>query len=577
MSQPSPPPSAALIPTPSDQGTGAPMISATWVDRARWEGYVASGAWREETIGAAFAAVAAERPDQVAVVDGSTQLDYAELDELVGALAGWLVERGVAPGQAVGFQLPNWWEAVVVHLATLRVGGVVLPLHMIYRQHELRFVLDQARPAIVFTPDEFRGVPYRANAREAVADLERPPRLVTVRGVLDGFADLLADRVTPPAASRGEPSDIALLMYTSGTTSAPKGVLHSHQTLQRAADDLVALFDLGPDDVALVSSPITHVAGLLRMHVPLCLGGTAVLMDRWDPGEALDLILAHGCTYTGGAVPFVAGLVLAARDRGAPAASLPLRCGPVGGTDVPPDTVALCEEVLGVPFSRVYGLSEGITATGSGPRDDFDTRSGTDGRPLPGMEVRIVAPDGTDVEAGEVGEIALRGPANFLGYVDASLNDGTFLPGGWMCTGDLGRFDGRGRLLVDGRKKDIIIRGGENISVREVEDLLAGHPAVAQVVVVSMPSERLGEQGCAYVVPVPGADLTLERLTDFLRGRQIAPQKLPEHLVVVPDGLPVNATGKVERVVLRADIRARLAGEPALVVAGSSEGVGSRG
>jgi len=280
-------------------------------------------------------------------------------------------------------------------------------------------------------------------------------------------------------------------------------------------------------------------------------------MDEWTPAAALETTLAHGCTFTGGATTFIRGLLDAARERGLDAEAIPLRRGPMGGADVPASVVYAAHEELGARFTRIYGATEGVTVTGT-PLDLPLARSAeTDGRPLPGYELKIVLEDGSEAPAGVTGEILVRGPSNFVGYLDPRLNEEIFHEGSFITLGDLGDLDADGFLRVRGRKKDIIIRNGENISAKEVEDLLAGHPAIADIAIVGVPDQDTGERGCAYVVPRPEAgDLTLEALCAYLDTRQIAKQKYPEYLVLV-DELPRTASGKVQKFRLRDDARTR--------------------
>jgi cyclohexanecarboxylate-CoA ligase len=536
------------------------VIRATHFDDSRAAWFRDGGWWADETITDTLVRCAHSFAQKAAIVDGDTTLSFATLNELTARLAGALAAHGIGRGDVVSWQLPNWWEAAVVHLATARLGAVSNPLQMIYRQSELRFVVAQAGSKALFVPHEFRGVPYAAHAQEVCEALAGRPLLVAVRGPDCSFPALLERGEDERTSS--SPDDVVLLLYTSGTTAEPKGALHSHNTLQRAGQDLIAHFGIASDDVLFVPSPMTHITGLLYgVQVPAVLGATAVLLDRWEPAVALDLVVNNGCTFTGGATPFVRGFVDAARARGMGPTDVPLSRGSCGGADVPPSLIVEADRALGARFSRVYGLTEGVTVTAS-PLVDLERCASTDGRPLPGHELRIVEGN-EDVSPGAVGEIVVRGPSNFLGYLDDRLNADTFMTGSWIRTGDLGRADGAGFINVEGRKKDIVIRGGENISVREVEDLVSEHPAVADVAIVAMPDPVVGERACAYVVTRPGTDLTLPELVGFLRAKQIAPQKYPERLVILPGELPKTPSGKVQKYKLREDIRRRLAAEPA--------------
>ncbi|WP_373068599.1 AMP-binding protein [Gemmatimonas sp.] len=490
-------------------------------------------------------------PTRTVIIDGAVSLDFKTLDRMVNALAAWLIDHGVGRGDVVSFMLPNWWEAIVAQYAILRVGGVINPLHMIYRQAELAFVFDQCQPKVVIGLGQFRSTDYGKVLREACDVAASRPRLLTVRAEDDELNGILRGSAHQSATVNASADDIALLLYTSGTTASPKGVLHSHNTLMRATKDLRDLFDFTTDDRLFMPTPITHVSGLLySMSMPALVGCCVVFQDVWEPDQAMEIVLEHGCTFTGGATPFIKGLVASAIARGIGPHDNPLLRGSCGGADVPAKVIEDAESVLGAQISRVYGLSEGITVTGSRSHDDIERRATTDGPVLPGFDVRIVTPHGLDAGPDEEGEIWVRGPATCLGYLDASANDGAFAVGSYFRTGDLVRRDASGYVSVSGRLKDIIIRGGENISAREVEELLMSHPQIDEVAVVGIPDERLGERVCAFVVTRSDETLELSDVTDFLRAKKIAPQKLPERLELI-DELPRTPTGKVQKFALR--------------------------
>jgi cyclohexanecarboxylate-CoA ligase len=302
---------------------------------------------------------------------------------------------------------------------------------------------------------------------------------------------------------------------------------------------------------------VTHITGLLLgFLMPWSQGAGAVLMDQWDAERALDLILDHGCTFTGGAPPFIRGLIDATRRRGLGPDDIPLTRGPCGGADVPPSLIREAADVLGARFTRIYGSTEGVTVTGAQPDQPFAFAAESDGPPLPGHEIRIVDDAGRDLPPGVSGEILIRGPSNFVGYFDPALNADCFDKDGFFRMGDLGQWDAGGCIRIQGRKKDIIIRNGENIAAKEVEDLLITHELVREVALVGVPDPDTGERACAYVVPADGTSPTLADLCGALQAAQIARQKYPEFLVLV-DALPKTASGKVQKYRLRDDARAR--------------------
>lgn len=508
-------------------------------------------------------AAARRAPDALAIVEGARRIHYAELDQLVDRAARLLVGLGVERGDVVTVQLPNWWEANVIVFAALRIGAVVNPVVPIYRHRELRFIVDQAAPRLIVVPHRFRGVDHVEMVLEVLDDVgaRDATDVVAVRvdgaipdGCTDFASSLPADADVADVASDPEPTDIALLLYTSGTTADPKGVLHDHRTLALENASIVELFDLDGSTSVFMPSPVTHITGLLYgVLLPPALAVPVALLDVWDPTGARRLLDDEGCTFTVGATPFLQGLVDVYAD---PPGRCPLQAFACGGADVPPDLVVRARERLDATVVRIYGSSEFPTVSSGGPLDDEHVAATTDGRPIGAVECRIAAPDDG------VGELEARGPELFLGYLDGAVNDESFTPDGWFRTGDLASIDAAGAVTIRGRRKDIILRGGENISAKEIEDLLHEHPDVKEVAVVAMPDPVMTEKACAVVVPVAGRTPTLDELTSFLATHRLARQKLPERLELV-DELPATASGKVQKFVLREWVANRIGTEPA--------------
>ncbi|MEQ8718423.1 MAG: AMP-binding protein [Acidimicrobiales bacterium] len=523
------------------------MIEATHqVDRSQW-----ADLFSERTIGSYVADAAARCADVTAIVDAGERISYGDLFDRVTRVVGGLRRLGVEPGDVALLQLPNWWEASVVIHAVARAGAVVNPVIPIYREHELSFIVDQARPRALVVPHWFRGHDHVAMIRDVLADIDVPPVVVVVRpqGPLpDGFVpfdDLLA--AEPDVEDRGSAERIALLLYTSGTTADPKGVLHDHRNLDYENRSIIELFGLDETSTVLGMSPVTHVSGFLyAVLLPAMLGAKAVLLDTWDPVACRQLVDAESCRFTIGATPFLQGLV---DDYVTDPGECPIAAFACGGADVPPDLVRQARRVLDAAVVRIYGSSEFSTVTCGRPDDDERIAAETDGRPIGPIECRIDHPDGHGV-----GELLARGPEVFGGYLDPSLNDAAFTDDGWFRTGDLASMDADGAVTIRGRLKDIIIRGGENISAKEVEDLLYGHPAVKEVAVVAMADPVMTERACAFVVPMAGESPTLADLTAYLETRHIARQKYPERLELV-DELPKTASGKIQKFVLREWVR----------------------
>jgi len=517
----------------------------------------ASGAWRPETLWQAFAATVARHPRRLAVVEGDVRLDFETLAARATHLSGGLARLGVGAGDPVAFQLPNWWETLALLLALARRGAVGVPVLPILREREVEFILRESDARVLFVPGQLRDCDHRALAAAVRPRLPELAHVVVVRDPppadMLAFADL-ADATPTADAAWSDASAIAFLIYTSGTTAAPKGVLHSHETLLAEARSLGPVHGLGPGDVVLMPSPLTHVSGLAHaLLVPAALGTTAVLMPRWDAGAALELIAAEGVTYMVGAPTFLRDL--AQHPTLDPDRVRSFRLFSCGGADVDPALVAEAAAKLDCVAKRVYGSTEFPTIATTGPDDPPARRIDSEGRPIGAVRIRLVDDDGREVAAGVEGEILARGPECFLGYRDATLNADTFTADGWFRTGDLGTLDAAGYLRITGRKKDIIIRKGENISAREVEELVATHPSAAEVAVVGTPDPAAGEIACAVLRLRPGAPApTLAELSAHLLARGLSKRKLPERLEIV-ESFPRTESGKIQKRALRDALR----------------------
>jgi acyl-CoA synthetase (AMP-forming)/AMP-acid ligase II len=554
---------------------GEARLRVAGVAAERGRRFRASRAWRGASLADSLALTSARRPDALALVDGVERLDFAALLERVLRLAGALEHLGVAAGDAVAYQLPNWWETATTCLAALAVGAHAVPIVPILGEREIAFILAETRPRLLFVPARHRGVDYAARAEAAIAALgvDRP-RIVVVRGEaapapgprspapdpsasarLD-FAALLAAGSAVAGSRPVDASGLAVVLYTSGTTAAPKGVLHSHETLASEVASLVDAHGLGEGDRTLMPSPLTHVSGLIHgILCPVLLGTSAVLMERWDPGEALAAIERHRVTYLAGAPTFLQE-ILAHDDVGRRDLSS-LRLYTCGGASVPPELLRLARErIPGMVAKRSYGSSEFPTIATTTAADALEHGLDSEGRALTQVEIRITDEAGGLLPPGREGEIRARGPECFLGYTDASLDRESFDGDGFFRTGDLGTLDHDGYLRITGRVKDIIIRKGEKISAREVEDLLAELPGVAEVAVVPVADPVTGERACACLLMKKAASpVDLATVASFLRERGLTPQKLPEQLERVDD-FPRTPSGKIHKRLLRERIEA---------------------
>jgi acyl-CoA synthetase (AMP-forming)/AMP-acid ligase II len=492
----------------------------------------------------AFVAAAARHPDALFVGASDVRPATATLDAIVaaGRRAGTrLTAEGVAPGDIIAVMLPNWREWLVACVATQQAGAVMLPIVSIYGPRELGFILSQSQARAIITPEAYRGVDYAA-----LVAASAPP--AGLRQIMLG-AEFDALEANQPIADPPQRSadDLALLVYTSGTTADPKGVKHSSRTLLAEIAIQAASRGNVADEVNFSPWPPGHVAGALGMLRFLVDGVPLVALDQWDAATAAALVDRHRVTTTSGTPFHLNGMIDAADRSGHSLTSL--RTYLVGAAPVPTSLVERCV-AQDLAVYHCYGSSEHPTVTSGTVDDPLDKRLNTEGRAMAGTELRFVDDEGIDVAAGCDGEIVTRGPELFIGYFDAALDAAAFLPGGWYRTGDIGRLDADGYLLITDRKKDIIIRGGENISSREVEDVLRRHAAVADVAVVAAPDARMGEVVKACVVTRPGADLTLDMVRAFFAEAGIARQKTPERLMLL-DVLPRNASGKILKHQLR--------------------------
>jgi cyclohexanecarboxylate-CoA ligase len=509
--------------------------------------YRADGAWVDRTIGAQLRALAAAAPDRTLVIDDRRTLTAADVRDRATRLANALAGLGLKNGDVVSFQLPNWHEAVLVELACALGGFVCNPIVPIYRDSEVGFILANARSRVLFAPETFRGFDYRAMLARLAGQCPDLGHVIYVRSADGGFDELIAGAAAVPFVDP-DANHVKLLLYTSGTTGAPKGVLHTHNTIDCEVRNFARHLGLGSGDVILMPSTLCHVTGYLYgIQMPVMLGIPVVLMSAWNAAAAADLVDRQGVTFTIGATPFLQELAQFSEREKRPLPSLRLFAS--GGAPVPPSVVRAAERAFAhCRVFRVYGSTEAPTVT-LGVLDEAaaELRADTDGRGV-GHEVRLLRPDGSRCAYGEEGEIVTRGPEVCVGYA-WELND-AFDQDGFFHTGDLGRFDAHGCLTVTGRAKDLIIRGGENISPKEIEDVLYRHAAVRDAAVVAMPHPRLGEAACAFVTLHDGATFAMDDLRALMEGSGLARQKCPERIEIL-DAMPMTPSGKIRKNVLR--------------------------
>jgi cyclohexanecarboxylate-CoA ligase len=521
-------------------------------DAARAAEAYRRGLWVHTTLADSLRAAAETSPQRTVLVDNDTRLDCATLYTQATRLATALLAR-MPTGSVVSFMLPNWHEAAVIYLAATLAGMVVNPILPSLRDHDLRFIVEDVGTAMIFIPQRFGGHDYTVMLDRVTAAMNSAPEVVLLRGEAGShtpYPELFEhqpDAAKPPDL---DPDAVRMVLYTSGTTGRPKGVLHSHNSMHALICQIRDHWTVNPGDTFLVPSPIAHIGGsIYAFECPLLLGTTAVLMDRWDPAAAVALMNSERCTHVAGATPFLQQLLSAAERSGT---RLPdLKVFVCGGASVSPSLIRRAAQYFDrAVVTRVYGCTEVPVATIGAPRrDETDRAASTDGRP--GIaEITLVAHEAAP--AGD-GEICLRGPQMLLGYRHPEDDVDSFDAAGFFRTGDLGRWVDDQYLVVTGRAKDVIIRNGENISAKEVEDLLADHPGIAEIAVVGLPDDNTGERACAVIVPARAARPDVASLVALLESKGVAKFKAPEQ-VVIWDALPKNDAGKI----LKHQIRAAL-------------------
>lgn len=531
--------------------------------------YYADGLWTSETLASIVDDQAAQQPDKVFGTDSTTTVTYAELRDRSVALAVGLRRRGIGLGDRVVVQLPSWTDFFVIATAIARIGAIVVPVMPIYRGDEVRYIVDSSEAKAAFTAPTYR----RFDHAEMFAEIARTSATLTEVIVVraegpvpsgavaydDVSVELPRDQADAEIGAGSGPDEPFVVVFSSGTTSRPKGCLHTFNTMTSGARLLGRGWAYTEADVQFGPSPVTHTTGLVTSFLlPVIHGAASHLMEQWEPREGLERIAKFGCTACVSATTFLQ-MLMDVYDPAVHDASS-MRFWTAAGAPIPGSFVEGARAAIpNMAVLSLYGRTENITTTMCTIDDDPARSVTSDGKALPLQEVVIVDEHGTVLPADEEGDIAYRGSMNCLEYIgqpeETAIN---YTADGFHRSGDLGRLDQDGYLRVTGRLKDIVIRGGMNISVRQVEDALTAHPAVAGVALVGMPDRQLGERVCCYLVLRPGAaELTLDGIREYLLGLGMAIQKVPERLEIVSE-LPTTATGKIQKHVLRADIAAKL-------------------
>ncbi len=508
---------------------------------------------------------AAATPDAVFLLDErETEIRFVEFRNRCSRVAAGLAKLGVGPGDRVSWQLPTWIESAVLAGALARLGAVQNPILPIYRQRELTQILGEVRPRLLIVPSVWRGFDYAAMAESVVAAIPGAAA-DAAESRMTGSATrvLVCDRALPEAdrailapapRSTFDPEAVRWILYTSGTTSAAKGALHTDASIAAGALGVSTSLAIGPDDRWAIPFPFTHISGIAMMMVLLMTGSSAIFVEQFDESTP-ELFGRLGCTFAAGGTPLVVRYLESQRRNPGRRVFPRLKAAMAGAAPKPPQLHGeVRAELGGLGVVSCYGSTEVPFASVSTIHDDDDRLARTEGRINPSAECRVTDDQGTPLPPGASGELRLRGPLVCRGYLDSRLDSEAFDSDGFFRTGDLGSVDLDGYLTITGRLKDIIIRNGENISAKEVEDLLYVHPGIAEAAFIGLPDARTGERGCAVVVLRPSASLDLAGLVAYCREAGLAAPKIPEQLELLPE-LPHNASGKV----LKHELRARFA------------------
>lgn len=519
--------------------------------------YRSQGWWRDRLLAEHLAEAAAQRPDHPAVIDRSGVTTYRELGQAADAVAAGLALRGVEPGDVVSSQLPNWWEALAVASACSRIGAVYNGISPIFRARDVRTMARLAQPRVFIAPAEFRGFDHAALALDIAAQTPSITSVILIgdhlREGAESWTDLTerSDVLLPP---RPHPDQVAEIAFTSGTTGEPKGILHTHNTALAPVTASVERFGLNADDVFHMASTIGHQTGFLfGVEMPIVVGGTVVLQEAWDAEEFVRLVAAHKITMTNGAIPFLSDTLSAANFAEHDLSSL--RLFGCFGAGLPSPLATEAATML--PDAQLFGgwgMTEIGLAVTNLPGDRLEDICTSDGVAMPGAEVIVVDElSWQELPPDEEGQFLTRGALRHLGFIQTELMAQCLRPDDWYITGDRGYKRPDGQLVMTTRAKDIIVRGGENIPVSEVESLLLAHPAIASVAVVAVPDKRLGERACACVITHSGHGFDLAMLQDWCREQELTPQFWPESLRVM-DTFPLTPSGKIKKFTLRAEL-----------------------
>ena len=525
--------------------------------------YRQQGLWGDASLADYWQQTARAMPDKIAVVDNhGASYTYSALDHAASCLANWMLAKGIESGDRIAFQLPGWCEFTVIYLACLKIGAVSVPLLPSWREAELVWVLNKCQAKMFFAPTLFkqtRPVDLILPLQNQLLQLQQivgVDKLAPATSSLS-LSQIIAYNTPLTTAITVHGDELAAVLFTSGTEGLPKGVMLTHNNILASERAYCARLNLTWQDVFMMPAPLGHATGFLHgVTAPFLIGARSVLLDIFTPDACLALLEQQRCTCMLGATPFVYDLLNLLEKQ--PADLSALRFFLCGGTTIPKKVARECQQ-RGIKLLSVYGSTESSPHAVVNLDDPLSRFMHTDGYAAAGVEIKVVDDARKTLPPGCEGEEASRGPNVFMGYFDEpELTARALDEEGWYYSGDLCRMDEAGYIKITGRKKDIIVRGGENISSREVEDILLQHPKIHDACVVAMPDERLGERSCAYVVlKAPHHSLSLEDVVAFFSRKRVAKYKYPEHIVVI-EKLPRTASGKIQKFLLRKDIMRRL-------------------
>ncbi|MDQ0155006.1 AMP-binding protein [Robertmurraya andreesenii] len=539
------------------------MLPGTVLNLSRKKLYYDQGYWTSDTVFDYFQRTVDKHSNRIAVVDNNDKFSYKELYEQVIKASFILKKLKVSSGDFVSVQLPNWAENIILYLACARIGAIYNPIPISARDEDVKYILNLCESKLFVVPELFRNFNYvemvhrikhEVNVKQfLIVDKDRHKKNNNYNHSFALFhilieSNIFDENVTLEHISADSP---LIVLFTSGTESKPKGVIHSHNTVLFGERSMCQVLSISQKDAVFLPSPMSHASGFLHgVNMPLLVGAKIVLMDQFNSSKALKLLSSEKCTFSIGATPFLYDL-LNEFPLGDPKNNLiHLRFFICGGAPIPRHLVNQAHQ-FGFKVLASYGSTESPPHTISRLQDNLEILASTDGKPLPGIEVKIVDEDRKTLPIGAIGEESSRGPNVFLGYFKQLEWTKKYLDEeGWYYSGDLCQLKPNNYLQVVGRRKDIIIRGGQNISPSEIEGILHKHPKVYNISIAPIPDPRLGEKCCAFVVPRKGQDFSFDEMIHYLNREGIAKYKYPEKLILL-DSLPTTSSGKVQKFKLR--------------------------